>query len=391
MIKGLTDTFVIRRDGKIRAGYKQDGERGALKNTKHFLLHDAPQLIPVLGESPEEIYFTVYTDNVQAVAQHDLRSYSKSELLCLGNGETAAYFANGDAEGVRQRPHAKFAKSRERVCQYKQCGDYAEGRCSEHLFLDMVIPQYSMASLFTLDNSSINGLLNVLSALNKAQIRHAGKISGQIFRLYKQDMDMTYQNPKTGAKSKSPRPVIHMEYVPFETYERMFRDKISNEDWEALLALRSRTMLVGSANVLEGPSAQTQLEAPVAGPQSQLTGPDQSDEDVVRERANNPTVIALFDELAELRGKANTEEARINTAKMVPGVQALIDWLKKSIAADKKKRAAQLAVSIESEAAASPAPSPTAIEGVIQTTGAITNSVPASHAGESVDAAQGLF
>lgn len=360
MIKGLTDTLVLRRDGKIRAGFKEEGDRGALKNTPFFLLHDSPQLIPVLGENPAEIYFTVYSDDLRAVARDDLRLYSKTELICLGNGETAAYFANGEVAGVRQKQHPLFNKSRERACMYKQCPEYMNGQCSEHIFLDMVIPQYSMASVFTLDNTSINGLLNILSALQKAQLKYAGKLSGQIFRLFKQDMELNYQDPRSGRRGKAPRPVVHMESVSFQEYEAKFRDKVKPEDWEALMALRGRPSMAQVSLSLEAPQETQQLTHQSVG---QLPAPEVSDEEVIRARANDPLVLPLFEELAALRGKPNTEEARFNTAKMVPSVQTLVEWLKRAIAADKKKQAAKVeekAPQTQEQEAATPVPPPTA-------------------------------
>ena len=336
MIKGLTDTLALRRDGKIRSGTKDNS--GKLNNTPYFLLHDAPQLIPALGENPTEIYFTLYTDNLAAVAKHDLRWYSRSELSCVGNGEIAAYSGTSDVAGVRQKPHPIMNKHRERACVYRQCPEYINGMCSEHLFLDMLIPQYSMASMFTLDNSSISGLLNVLSALQKAQIKHSGRVAGQIFRLFKKDAEISFQNPKTGQKSKRLVPVIHMEYVPFAEYEKKFRDKISTDDWESLVALRSRTSIIMTQLGLSGQDAPELLEAPLQ--QIQLPGPEKSDEEYIRERANDPLVMPLFDELAALLGKPNSEEARYNTAKQEPSVPMLVDKLKGWIFATKKKNAA---------------------------------------------------
>lgn len=344
MIKGLTDKFVIRRAGKVRAGHKDEGSN-SLHNPKNFLLHDAPQLIPILGESPTEIYFTVNSDDLEAVAPADLRWYTKTELMCLGDAVSAAYFGNGEVAGVTQQPHERIAKSRVRRCLHRLCPEYQAGNCTEHIFLNLVVPQYSMASYFTLDSTSINAVLNITGALQSTAVY--GGPQGQIFRLYKKEIPMAFQNPKTGQKSKSKRPVVHVDFVPFEQYEAMFRDKIATHDWAALMALRSRQVrFVVDTPELSGAEAPRELTAQSSRPA--LTAPEStalSDEEVVRARANDPLVVPLFEELAALRGKPNTEEARINTAKMVPNVQTLVDWLKKTIAADKKKRTASTVVS----------------------------------------------
>jgi hypothetical protein len=353
MIKNLTDKFVIRRSGKIRSGYKDEGDRGRLHNPKHFLLHDAPQLIPVLGEEPTEIYFTVNSDNIEAVAPADLRWYTKTELMCLGDGETAAYFSNVDVPHLTQEPHS-YGKSRVRRCAYRNCPEYQAGLCTEHIFLNLVVPQFSMASSFTLDSTSFNAVMNVTGALQSAAVY--GGPQGQIFRLYKKEIDLNYQDSKTGKRGKAPRPVVHVDYVPLEKYESLFRDKIAPHDWAALMALRSRQVRF----VTEEPT-EVQSALPAAKVSAALPSPEDvalTEEQLIKERANHPMVIKLFTELAHLRNKPLTEEAIFNTAKMVPNTEALIDWLKSAIAADKKRASEALAKQAALEAAKSAAVKP---------------------------------
>lgn len=331
MIKGLTDKFVIRRVGKIRSGWKDEGERGRLHNPKNFLLHDAKQLIPILGEEPSEIYLTVASDDLNAVAPNDLRWYTKSELMCLGDGEEAAYFASNEVAGLTQANHA-FGKSRVRRCAYRNCQEYQAGLCGEHIFLNFSVPQYSMAASFTLDSTSFNAVMNVIGALQSTLVY--GGPQGQIFRLYKKDMELNYIDAKSGKKSKAPRPVVHMDFVPFEQYEKMFRDKIAPHDWAALMALRSRQIRFVTDNI------DFQKELPESVSKIALPQPEGlSDEELIKQRANHPEVMKLFEELAAIRKKPLTESAVFNTAKMVPNTEALIDWLKKTVAMDKQKLA----------------------------------------------------
>ena len=385
MIHGLTDQINLRRDGKIRGGTR-DKTTKKMGNTPYFLLHDAKQLIPVLGENPTEIYFAAFCDDVEAIAKTSLRSYSGRILNCLGNGKTAGYYQKGDVPGVTNRPHPILKGSRLRTCQYKQCPDFVEDRCGEHLFLEMIIPQYSMASSFTLDNSSVNGILNVLSTLNKAKIRYAGQISGQIFRLYKRPMDMNYEIK--GELKKSPRPVVHLDHVPFETYERLFRDKIKDEDWRSLVALQDRTLVLSTTqSEPEDAESESTETAETATFRPQLADQTQSDNAALKERANHPVVVALFDELAALRGRENTEEARINTAKKTSSVGELVEWLKKVIAADKRKKEA------EQPAVSSTAATTTTAE-VIQTAAGVIAAIEGQQTGSTNtkdQSASGLF
>jgi hypothetical protein len=332
MIIGLTDSKKLRRVGKIRAGKKEEkGGREFPVNTPDFLLHDAPQLIPILGEHPTEIYFTPYSSDLNLVAQNDLRYYTKTELMCIGDGGVAAYFPNGDASGVKASPgyvremrdgnmvHRPMPRSRERTCLYKTCPDYQQGKCSEHLFLDMLVPQYSMGSIFTLENTSITGLLNVMGAFNGGLIASRGNIAGQIFRIFKYEDKIPFQN-KDGKMGKRDAFLIGMEHVPLETYLRKFEGKISEDSLLALMDLRN-----GTASV--APAEQVALPAP--GPASHMD--DGAEEARLREMANAPHMIEQFEKLSSLMSVPNSEENRLKTAKAFPDQQRMFDYLKKRV------------------------------------------------------------
>lgn len=351
-IIGLTDTPIIRRDGKIRAGYKEtkNGKEVPV-NTDYFVLADAPQLVPVLGEKPKEIYFTVAFDDLNAIAYNDLRWYQATELACRGNGKDAGYFGTGELAGVQQKPaemREKDAfgreqiipiyKARARVCQYKQCPEYVANKCSEFIRLGMVIPQFNMGSWFDFENTSINGILNIMGAFRKGQLANmhkGGKISGEIFRLYKEKDSLPYENANTGKKGRSDRDVVHMEHVQFEEYAKLFKDKCPTGSWDALMALRGATLIVPSAGfALTAPSEVPQI---AHQQQPSLPAPEASNDDIVLARANHEGVAKLFGEISALVGKENTEAIRVATARNFPDVQRLADYLKAKIAEIKKK------------------------------------------------------
>lgn len=357
-IKGLTDKPTLRRDGKIRSGVK--GENGYPVNTPFFPLHDAPQLMPILTDKPTEIFFTVYFDDINAVAPSDLRWYTKSELKCVGDGENAAYMGTNDLSGLTQQPGftteimpdgstrpMMWNRSKHRVCKYKSCPEYIAGECSEHIRLDMVIPQYSMGSLFTLENTSINGLLNIMGAFTKCRLgnfHRGGKISGEIFRLYKEKVSLGFENAKTGQRSRSDRDVVHMEHVPFTEYEKNFKDKCPSHSWEALLALRgAQHLLLPSSGNFAIPALEDQGVQRIALPPPTALAeaaalPPQNDDAIVKERANHPSAVPLFEELAKLRGVENSEDKRMGAARGCGDVQKLVDRLKAAIAGEKKKQ-----------------------------------------------------
>ena len=334
MIKGLTDNMRLRRDGKVRSGSKN--AQGYPTNSPTFLLHDAPGLSTVLGDKPTEIFFTVGSDNIESAAQNDLRYYTKSELVCMGNGETAAFFALGDRQGVSNE-QVPGMRARKRQCNYKGCSDYIAGNCSEHVMLDMVIPHYSMSSIFTLESTSIIAVMNIVSCLTKTYRGRMGKIAGEIFCIYKDKQDVKFIDTKSGKNASRETDIVNMRHVPFDIFEKEHRSKISDENWEVLMFWRGlpsgridRLMLPEAQQPLQiSGEALPQIEAPKVQGKSL---PDPAvQEAALKERANHADAAQWFEKIAKLVNKPNTEAVRMATAKNFSDVAQMVDYLKKKI------------------------------------------------------------
>jgi hypothetical protein len=342
MIKGLTDNMRLRRDGKVRSGSKN--AQGYPTNSPTFLLHDAPGLSSVLGDKPTEIFFTVGSDEIEKAAQNDLRYYTKSELVCMGNGESAAFFALGERQGVSNE-QVPGMRARKRTCNYKSCSDYIQGNCSEHVMLDMVIPQYSMSSIFTLESTSIIAVMNIVSCLTKSYRGRMGKIAGEIFRIYKDKQDVKFIDTKSGKNASRETDIVNMQHVPFDIFEKEHRSKISDDNWEVLMFWRGlpsgridRLMLPETQATLQiNGETVPQLEAPKIQGKS-LPDPA-AQEDALKARANAPEAAPWFDKIAKLAGKPNTEAVRIATAKNFSDVGQVVDYLKTKIKEMEKKAA----------------------------------------------------
>lgn len=360
MIYGMTDQPDFVRNGKIRAGAKDD--RGIPRNSPHFLLHEVPELIPILGNTPDEIYFTVLAHNINYSFRSNLAWYTKSELVCRSYhghkdpvtgenmGAVAAFTKVGvEVQGLSQKPFPGVQRSRIRNCAGKACPDYIRGDCGPHMLLDMVIPQYSMTNIFTFDSTSVIALKHVWGAFCSSFVGVRGKFAGQIYKLYKTKSDVGFQN-KDGSMSKRETDVVHMIYVPIEEYEAKFRATIRPDNWEILMDIRNGRLAPEFSGLLIGAPADAavdlvpQLEAAKTdatstSPQPMTPAseaPAQSDADAIKQRANDPAVAPFFAEIALLKGKENSEEARISTAAAFPDVQSLVTYLKNRIKESKK-------------------------------------------------------
>ena len=356
-IIGLTDRPILRRDGKIRAGYKDEANGNKLVNTEHFILVDAPQLTSIFGETATEIYFTVHSDTAEDFMKSDLRWYNASQLLCRSMhnspdehgrpmGAVAAYMGvNGDVAGLQQKPFPGLNKSRLRNCGYKSCANYLKGDCSEHMFLDIIIPEYSMGGIFTLDSTSINAILNAHSTFGKAWTRYGGKLTGNIFKMYKKPGEIQYQK-KDGSMGKRDAPMVYFDMVNFEDYEKHFKDRIRSEDWESLMNLRNRQYVAAPQSLaLSAPDEVAQI----APPQSiaQIAAAAETDPDAgLKAVADDPTFVKIANELAVLKGLDIVADAdkiagmRMATVKHKgTDLKKIIEHMQRSIK-DAKKAAA---------------------------------------------------
>jgi len=375
-IIGFNDTLRLRRNGKIRAGYKDEKNNNKLINTDYFLLHDAPGVAESIGEKPTEIYFTMYTDSINDVCVTDLRWYNQSQLMCksmhgapdengVDMGMVAAFRGVGiEAKGLMNKPFPRIDAARVRQCSYKGCQDYVLGKCSEHMFLNFMIPQHSMGEVFTLDSTSLNAILNASDVLYKAMIRY-GRISGQIFKMYKAPGEIKFQK-KDGSQGKSEAQMVYFSVVDFNEYEHKFKNSIKPDDWEALMNMRSshyalgnvRRALSGSnpAEELQAPDEQSRLEA--SKNNLLLAGAGAGDEEALRAKAMDPALTPFFEEYGSLIGKEATEKIRIATMRSLATVEEGIKYLKTKIKEVKKAKGTAPATVADKAAAIEQAPPP---------------------------------
>jgi len=358
MIHGFTDRFLARYDGKIRAGYR-DPSTGYPKNAPHFLLHDAPQLIPILGNNPKEFFCSFLFDDLEAVVPNSLAYYKKSGLVCRGDGQNAAYYEtpNGNIHGLTNKPHPSIPGAFQRRCDFKDCPDLISRNCKPSFKLNIIIPQYSAMSIFALPNTSYNGLTNVVDCLQKAFVRNNRKLAGHIFRIYKKEVEVRYMNTKSGKVEQKEHFVVAMEYVDGPKAQHLLGTTVKSEDLKLLESFRSRPPINGNEfkNLLalddESDDVGEALPPPVNIGAALLTNEpvNKNGDSDWATLANSPILADLFAKCASYAGIENTEAARIATVKHTKGnIQQAHDILKDKLkkyekAAKEKVEAAQIA------------------------------------------------
>ena len=348
------------RSGFIRAGKTNaKGQIDRDSNTPFFLVTDINN-IPLdtpLGKEPKEIYFTVLEDDGFFTA--DLRYWGETQLICRGNGNgtAAAYYdtRNNNAAGLTNQTHPHDRKARVRVCSYKDCPDFISSKCKHNITISAVIPQISMVELFQYSATSQYALNDFLTALNIAKRRtlykrtetgsvNSAGIKGMIFKMFKKMNTVPFET-SSGHKGTKDTYTVCFEPVPFETYEKMFKDKIRAEDWELLVYLRSLGInerideLIGAGPVLSSlkaldePSGAPALEHKPKAAEIPFDGVDPELEAV----ADHPEVIKRCQLLSEYGMAENTHENRLKLATVKRTVQECVNYLDARLKDAKKK------------------------------------------------------
>lgn len=350
-IYGCTDTGGPQWAGTIRAGrmVSLGGGKERPDNSPHFLLHDAPGLSSVLGDTPKEIFFTVRSDNIESVAPSELAYYTKSELVCRGDGRSAAFFSTGNPSGVSSE-QVPGVRARKRVCAYTSCPDYVSGNCTEHVTLNMVIPEFSMTAVFKFPSVSIRALKSIRGTLANVRVGIPdNKLCGEIFVLYKAKEEVKFFDQKSAKTSSRETDVVGIRHIPWAVVEREHKawlSKLSPETFAVLSAWRN--MKYGRIDEIAGAQVVPQIEATGSTaaqlpPPSRQSLPDpESEEKVLLQRANDPVVMPWFDKIAALTGKQNSEAIRLSTVRAatsrgVVDSAGLIDYLKGAIKTAEKK------------------------------------------------------
>lgn len=401
MIIGITDTIRPSIAGTVRCGSK-DETRGFPKNSPYFLLHDAEELIPALGEKPTEIYFTVLFNDMDSFLTQDLRYYTKNDLVCRSRHETgsavASYYGSSsnkfdsNVAGLTTATFPNVLNALVRNCAVRSCPDFIAKRCKVNTNLSFVVPHHSMTRIFNLPNTSNSALYSIASAFeerkrkayalmaSKQYLAQAGQqeeadkikittlFAGEIFRLVKVKEDTKYFDQNGAKKTAKDQDVVYCEHVPFAKYLELFADKISSDDMSILMALQTGINMHNSRSLqfnqqgglmIEAPSSEEQVllgGAPqallpeVSGVQSEPQGVGEISTQApaavaakavsLEDIAESERLAPLFSEISALLGLENTAGNRVATVRIHKSLEKTEKYLNDKIKELKKKQAA---------------------------------------------------
>ena len=162
-IKGISDSVMLPRLGKIKLGIKRETrfETKQIEATDYFVCPD--EVKRVLGDKPKELRIMFPTEDQEQWASQYLRRYSDSlELLCRGDGRRAITYAASEVQGARQ---SGVSSLRETACDRSTCEYYLRAECRKVMNLQFLLPDCPGFGVYQLDTGCIYSIRNVNAAL----------------------------------------------------------------------------------------------------------------------------------------------------------------------------------------------------------------------------------
>lgn len=184
-IAELSDITRMPRIGKIHLGIKKLSQKGMEypAETDHFVFDgESPyyqKLIERYGKSPKELPIAFPIEETEQLFPQGLKYYGRSKgLICTGDGRIALRLAGipigADLKELKIEGRPEMMEELE--CPYKDCADYAAGRCKQMGNLFVLLPEITLAGVWQIDTSSYHSIVDLNSSL--AYVRQlVGRVS----------------------------------------------------------------------------------------------------------------------------------------------------------------------------------------------------------------------
>lgn len=351
-IKLFEENPTIKPRGIIRLGFKDEGDRGKLHNTEHFILKDAPDVEEVYGENPAELDIVFPSNNIDQVAPshyelwkgtRDREGNMKGSCTCRGTGPsqdgtpgTAVWYdreALPPAEEIigKRNPATGHLS---RVCY----GDGARGECRPCIHLkDMkgnpqckltlrmlvFLPRVSMREFYLLTTHSYHSLKDILSQLYIFQ-RMGIPINNRVFTLYKETQAA---NPWSEQQQRAYKTIINVVKM---RENKQFMTKYGDE-----VLKRIESNARGDIAAVLPSADQVASLPPPAYEDEVLNEPTLTPKNIAEELLADPEVSDAFELLESLKGAKFSVKSKLIAIRKKEGEPdlkaAVLSQLYKSI------------------------------------------------------------
>lgn len=314
-IQQITERKGAPEIGKIRLGIRKDGQNSQYpSNSPHFVLHDAPQVIGVYGESPKELDIVFPSDDLEVVMPTWLKWYGQGtkdrngkviggNLKCMGNGPDSAGNP-GEAQCFMKRdPQTGVVPTR--PCLGEKCPDWTDAKgnrqCKPAMQVFVMLPRVSPYGVFRIDTTSWTSIKSFHDQIEWVRSLNNGHIALIPFKLVKVEREVRFRD-KDGKEQRKAQWI--MELKPNE-------DRAQIESMKSNIDILSRAALTfkPTQELLEAPMEDNfeTLDAETAEVQARSAQNVQSAEQI----AADPEVSAAFDRLGNAYGRTLSPKDRI--------------------------------------------------------------------------------
>lgn len=175
-IKGVTDHTRLPRLGKIHLGVKVPAAGGKAEYPRAVDYFVCPDPVKrVYGEHPKSLEIVFPSEETDVWASQFYKCYSKTRLLCKGDGQTAWSLVDVKTGQLASRESTEVVMKEVR-CDADLCPIYMAGNCRPIMCLQFMLPAVEGLGIWQIDTGSWNSIRNINDGI--AFIRSlAGRVS----------------------------------------------------------------------------------------------------------------------------------------------------------------------------------------------------------------------
>lgn len=281
-IRRVEETKSAPIRGRIRLGVRQEVRKGVSRpvNVDHFVLTDAPDVIDVYGQEPDEIDIILPSDDIEDIIPTWLKLYAggtrredgstaPGRLLCRGDGPGTDGSPGQAIHYAAKDPVTGVIPTRE--CWGENCPDYkdAKGRqvCYQNMQVICFIPRVSMGGVYLVNTRSWHSIRSFTNMVHWISRIRNGKLKGVPAKIVRRKREIQAPDGKGGSYSRT-HYIMELEENPdfYEKYggdlegivKRTFTGNLLLPDREEVVSLPAP-----SAFVLTEESQQEQVEAKI--------------------------------------------------------------------------------------------------------------------------------
>lgn len=350
-IRALKDDERAPILGKIRLGEKKTLSSGMEVPTtsQYFVLRSLkPEYRKAIeeryGQEPSELEIMFPSDNLDQIiptwykwfsgaVKNDKGAVIGGRLKCYGDGPEVTGEPGIATHIDKMDPVTRRVPTR--PCHGEACPDYFDhkGRqqCAKTMQVFCMLPLISMYGVFEIDTKSIHSILSFHRQLRFVKGMNGGVVKGLPFRIVRVETVTTYPDPRTG-EQRSGKQYI-MELHPDEDFKNRHGKELLGKLQSTFS--NSNILLPPADELILRPSGEAFALEEGADAEAEVVPPKPAVV-VAEEVANDPEVVALFEEYASILGKKFSDKARLIAVRKKEGAADLkgevVETLRKNIA-----------------------------------------------------------